>query len=356
MRRRDVAIVILAGGQGSRFWPMSRTDHPKQFLNLGDSHHSLIQSTVERLESLVERENIVVITARHLVNLVHEHVPGVKVLAEPFGRNTAAALALGACWLKAQGFKGAMISLPADHTVAEKKNLISTLERAVAVALSEDQLVTVGIPPERPDTAFGYIQKGAARGEKIFEVKRFFEKPSEDRAKRYLESGDFYWNSGMFAWRPEVYLDALEQFLPEMSLSFKSLHLNREGEPDEGELERVYGEVESISVDFGVMEHAKNVTVVEADPYGWSDVGSWDAWADHFSKDQLGNLLHGDCVAIEGQGNVVSAAGRFIALVGTDDLVVIDSDDAVLICPRSRVQEVKKVVEHLKSIGRDDLV
>ncbi|MCI5064382.1 NTP transferase domain-containing protein [bacterium] len=352
-----IAAVILAGGQGARFWPLSRKAHPKQFLSLGESGESLIQATVSRLEPLVERERIVVITAEHLVPLVEEHVPGVQILAEPFGRNTAAAIALGAQWLSSQGFDGVMFALPADHAVKSSEKLIETLERAVAVAEADDSLVTIGIRPERPDTAFGYIQRGDSRGEKVFAVRRFFEKPNAQRAQQYLDSGDFYWNSGMFAWRPSVFLDALKEHLPEMYREFQQVQFPEKRSDVSQVVEELYDKIESISVDFGIMEHAKNVQVVEAADYGWNDVGSWDAWAEHFERDRDGNLLKGDCISLEGENNIVSSSsGRFVALVGTEDLVVIDSDDATLVCPRSRVQDVKKVVQFLEKQGRKTLI
>ncbi|NBW39379.1 mannose-1-phosphate guanylyltransferase [bacterium] len=362
----EVAAVILAGGQGARFWPLSRKDFPKQFLSLGESGDSLIQATVKRLEPLIPRERIVVITAQHLVSLVEEHTPGVQILAEPFGRNTAAAIALGAKWLSDQGFDGVMIALPADHAVKSDEKLIQTLRAATALAASSDELVTIGIQPDRPDTAFGYIQRGAPleqessgtnSGGRVYSVKRFFEKPNERRARQYIESGDFYWNSGMFAWRPEVFLDALERFLPEMYAEFCAVEFPAECEQVTDVVEGLYSRIESISVDFGIMEHAKNVKVVEAFDYGWNDVGSWDAWAEHFQGDSEGNLLKGDCISLDGSGNIVSSdSGRFVALVGTEDLVVVDAKDATLVCPRSRVQDVKKVVEYLKKQKREELI
>lgn len=362
----DVAAVILAGGQGARFWPLSRKDFPKQFLSLGESGESLIQATVKRLEPLIPRERIVVITAQHLTALVEEHTPGVQILAEPFGRNTAAAIALGAKWLSDQGFQGVMIALPADHAVKDGGRLLQTLQAATTLAAENDELVTIGIQPDRPDTAFGYIQRGAQvdgcegesePGGRVFSVKRFFEKPSERRARQYLESGDFYWNSGMFAWRPEVFLDALHQFLPEMYAEFQAVEFPADCESVTGIVEELYSRIESISVDFGIMEHAKNVKVVEAFDYGWNDVGSWDAWAEHFQRDSEGNLLKGDCISIDGSGNIVSSnSGRFVALVGTEDLVVVDAKDATLVCPRSRVQDVKKVVEFLQQQKREELI
>jgi mannose-1-phosphate guanylyltransferase len=348
MNNSNISIVILAGGQGSRFWPLSRSTLPKQFLSLGSSGESMIQATVSRLERMTPREQMVVITSESLVDLVNEHVPGVKVLAEPCGRNTAAAIALGAKWLTSQGRTGVMITLPADHAVQDPDNLVNTLKLAAKVASDSDRLVTIGISPIRPDTGYGYIQRGALEHDNVYAVKRFFEKPNLQRAKKYLESGDFYWNSGMFAWQPEVFMEALKEYLPDMYNSFMNIDFSK--------LAEVYESVESISVDFGIMEHARNVSVVEAYPFGWSDVGSWDAWAEHFTPDENSNMLKGDCVALEGSGNIVSAAGRFIALVGAEDMVVIDSPDALLVCPRSRVQEVRKVVDYLKTRGRKDLI
>lgn len=348
--------VILAGGQGSRFWPISRKRNPKQFLSISSSGESLIQATARRLVPLVGEDNIVIVTNTLHEQQVREQIPYAHLLVEPVGRNTAPAILLAARWVKENRPGHVMISAPADHAVSSEENLRRTLSEVAELAADSPYLVTVGIEPTRPDTAYGYIQRGGEIGDRSFHVKRFFEKPSLERAEQYLDQGGFFWNSGMFGWRPEVFLDTAEEFLPELVQKFRELQPKDSGEFSEEEIAQLFEDIEGVSVDFGVMEHARNTAVVLAHPYGWNDVGSWDAWAEHFSKDSQGNLLHGDCIALEGQGNVVYSESRFVALVGAEDIVVIDAGDALLVCPRSKVQEVRKVVEYLNDEGREDLV
>ena len=357
----NISVMILAGGQGSRFWPRSRAKHPKQFLKHGSSGRSLIQGTVDRLEKFVSRENISVITAASQAALVEEHVPGVTILAEPFGRNTAAAVCLGAFWLQAQGFDGAMILLPADHAVEDEDRFIETLQIAAKRAIESEDLVTIGIPPQKPETGYGYIEKGSALSDSVSAVKQFCEKPDIERATQYVESGNFYWNSGMFIWRPSVFIEQVKMHLPKMhsafsGFAFSDFSLQKRKVPTPAALDSLYKSVQATSVDFGIMEHAERVSVVSALSFGWSDVGSWDAWADHMQQDDGGNVLDGDVISLKGSGNIVSSADKFIALLGVEDLVVIDSPDALLVCPKERVQEVKEVVEYLKGAEREDLL
>ncbi|MCB0334440.1 MAG: mannose-1-phosphate guanylyltransferase, partial [Bdellovibrionales bacterium] len=351
-------VVILAGGQGARFWPISRMKRPKQFLSISATGESLIQATARRIVPLVGEENVLIVTNSLHEEGIREHVRFASLICEPVGRNTAPALGLAALHVAHENPETVMVCLPADHAVSDEKKLRETLQAAIELAADTDTLVTVGIPPLRADTAYGYIQRGAPvpghTGSYV--VSRFFEKPNQVRAQKYLDSGDFYWNSGMFAWRARVFLKALEQNLPEVHEGLLSIkeHIGTEREA-EVTLE-AFERMENISVDFGVMEHAKNCSVVQALPYGWNDVGSWDAWADHFEKDEEGNLLHGDALAIDSEGCVLYSTDRMVALVGAKDLIVIDAGDSVMVCPRDKVQDVRKIVKELRVRGREDLI
>ena len=351
-----VKIVILAGGQGARFWPLSRMKRPKQFLSISKSGESLIQATVRRVEPLAGKENIVIVTNILHEPLIREHVPFAKILSEPTARNTAAAIGLTAIHLAKEDPKTVMVNLPADHAVQSEEKLRETLSEAIQVASSNDFLVTVGIEPSRPDTAYGYIQRGDTVSGNCYRVKRFFEKPNLERAKKYLDAEDFYWNSGMFVWRADVFLQALEEFLPDMYSQLMRIAPVIGSDREQSVTEEIFEEIQGVSVDFGIMEHARNCVVVEARPFGWNDVGSWDAWAEHFEKDSDGNLLHGDALALESERNVLYSHDRLIAVVGAKDLVVIDSGDAVMVCPREKVQDVRKIVQELKKRERKDLV
>jgi mannose-1-phosphate guanylyltransferase len=348
-------VVILAGGQGSRFWPMSRSKKPKQFLSLGSSGKSLIRATADRVATLVSEENVWVVSNEQLKPLIAEHVPWAHVLCEPCARNTAPSIGLAAIELVSKDPKAVMIVLPADHSVANEDALNEVLREAVQIASTQDVLVTVGITPTQPNTGYGYIKRGGLLSGKAFRVNRFFEKPSLERAIKYLESGDFYWNSGMFVWRASEILRAIRDNLPDLYRVLEEYQLlSVQGKNEEAQA--VFAKAESISIDFGVLEHAKNGVVIEAGNIGWSDVGSWDQWAAEFKHDKRGNHIQGDAVVIDSENCVVNAVHRMIAVVGGQDLVVVDSGDALLVCPRGRVQDVRKVVEELKARGRSELI
>lgn len=352
----EIKVVILAGGQGTRFWPVSRMKFPKQFLSISESGESLIQATARRIEPLASKENIMVAT-----NVVHkeqiiEHVPYAEVVAEPVGRNTAASIGLSALHVAKKNPETVMIVLPADHVVENEAKLRETLWEAIELAADEGLLVTVGIKPTRPDTAYGYIKRGAALKNKGAMVARFYEKPSLERAVSYLESEDFFWNSGMFVWRASVFLDAVREFMPELHQGLMKIEPALSTDNEERVVKEVFDGLESVSVDFGILEHARNCAVIEARPYGWNDVGSWDAWAQQFDADQDGNVSHGELLSLGAKNCIVYSPKRPVAVVAAQDLVIIDGEDALLVCPRDEVQDVKKVVQLLKDKNRKELI
>ncbi|MCB0317453.1 MAG: mannose-1-phosphate guanylyltransferase [Bdellovibrionales bacterium] len=355
MSETKVKIVILAGGQGARFWPISRKTSPKQFLSISTSGESLIQATHSRTFELSTMGNPLVVTNVLHQKLVKEHLPNAEIITEPVARNTAPAIGLAALFVRKQDPDAVMISLPADHAVSDNRKLRDTLEIAVKHASDSDDLVTIGIKPSFPNTAYGYIKKGTELSSDCFKVSRFFEKPNQERAQNYFDSGNYYWNSGMFIWKASAYLDAVEKFMPDLYQALNRID-GALGTPQQDQLiQSEFEKLESVSVDFGILEHANNCVVVQASDFGWNDVGSWDAWAEHFSKDSNNNLLHGDVLAIDSKNCTIHSDHKITAIVGAKDLVVIDSGDALLVCPRSRVQDVKKIVEELRRIGRDDL-
>ena len=352
----QVVTVILAGGQGARFWPISRMARPKQFLSISESGESLIQATARRVEPLAGPKNLMVITNILHEPLIREHVPTATVISEPFKRNTAAAIGLAALYVRRRDKNAVMVSLPADHAVKDEAKLIKTLRQAVALASEQETLVTIGIEPTGPNTAYGYIRRGAKISDRAFQVARFYEKPNADRAKQYLESGEYYWNSGMFVWRAQVFLDSLQEFMPDLYQGLVQIDQAIGTPAEQATIAAIYQKMESISVDFGILEHARNCSVIAAEPFGWNDVGSWDAWAEHFELDAEGNLLHGDAMVIGSKNCIVHSRNRFTAVLGGTDLIVIDSGDALLICTRDRVQDVRDVVDKLKELGRDKLI
>lgn len=356
MAQTKVCPVILAGGSGTRFWPVSRSDKPKQFLSITGSGDSLIQATVKRLEPLAARQDMLVISNVKHQALVEEHIPGVHILAEPQARNTAASIGLGAIWLQKNRPNSVMAVFPADHHIQNGDLFRERISQAADIAASSDSLVTIGIAPTSPNTGYGYIRRGKSTSKGAFSVTRFFEKPNLARARQYLEDGDYYWNSGIFLWRPEVVLAGIKEHLPQLWSGLEKIKAALGTKHEAAVIAEVFGQIEGISIDFGLLEHAKNCMVVEAGGLGWNDVGSWDAWAEHFKTDNEGNLLSGESLALDSKNCVVYSNNRLIAILGCSDLVVIDSKDALLVCPRNRVQDVKEVVTHLVSTGRSKLV
>lgn len=351
-----IRSVILAGGQGARFWPISRKHRPKQFLSISSNGESLIQATARRIEPLCGKDKLYVVSNAMLAPLIREHVPHAKVISEPVARNTAASIGLAALYVEQEDPKGVFACFPADHAVKDEAKLLAVLREAASIAAAHDVLVTIGIKPSFPHTGYGYMKRGTPIAGNGYQVSRFYEKPNLERAKRYFESGEFFWNSGMFVWRADVILKAFKEFMPALYQGLMRIKPVL-GKPEEGKVvAEVFEGLESISIDFGVLEHARNCALLAADHFGWNDVGSWDAWAENFRPDEMGNLLHGDALVLDCKNCVVHSEKRFTAVIGAQDLVVIDSGDALLVCPRSHVQDVRRVVDELKKRNRDNLI
>ncbi len=354
----DAVVVIMAGGHGSRFWPLSRSKLPKQFLALGGTTESLIQATARRMLPVVGESRIKVIANQSFSSLIREHVPNAAIIVEPEARNTAACIGLAAvcALLEAGGTDPVLVMLPADHTVSDEGKLQEAIQDAIEVARSQDVLVTISIPPTHPHTGYGYIKRGAHLQGRAYKVDRFYEKPSLERAQKYLEQGGFGWNSGMFAWRASTILEAFRAHLPTMHAGLMAISAEMAAAADPSKISSLFAQFESISIDFGVLEHAKNCVVIDAEPFGWSDVGSWDQWAESFSADERGNLVQGDAVVIDSSSCVVRSNDRLIAAVGLKDVIIVDSGDALLVVSREHVQDVRKVVTELKARAREELV
>jgi mannose-1-phosphate guanylyltransferase len=343
----------MAGGSGTRFWPASRRHRPKQLLALAGKR-SLLQQTVERMHPLTPPEKVLIVTGRAHAAAVKEQTPLVpedQILAEPMGRNTAAAAGLAAAWVARQNPEAVCLVLPADHLITDEALFLETLGRAAQAAREEDVLVTLGLTPRYPATGFGYIETGEILDHGAPQVSRvlaFQEKPDLATAEGYLQSGRHLWNSGMFAWRAEVLLAEIAAHMPELSSGLEELspHLGTAGQDQA--LAEVYPKLPSISVDYGVLEKSSRMRVVRAD-FGWSDVGSWDAMAEIWPSDPSGNFcLKGRTLTLEAKGNVVEAGERLSVLLGVQDLVVVVTDDVLMILPKDRAQEVRRVIDLLE--------
>jgi mannose-1-phosphate guanylyltransferase len=359
--RDSVLVVVMAGGQGTRFWPVSRASRPKQFLSISDDGESLLQATVRRVQSLVSAERTWILSNETLKPLINEHVPGARVVCEPVARNTAACIGLAAVHALAhlKGEDPCLVVLPADHAIKDEAKLCRALQIGCECAKARDVLVTIGIPPNHPHTGYGYIKSGRVVSGRVSRVERFYEKPSLERAQKYIESGKYLWNSGMFVGRSSVILQAFQDYLPEMHAGLMAikalLESGSEVESAKG-IQRIFDGFESVSIDFGILEHARNCVVVEAEEFGWNDVGSWDQWAENFAHDGEGNLVKGDALVIDSRGCVVQSNNRLVAVVGLADVVVIDTGDALLCVGRESVQDVRKVVEELRRRGRTEML
>ena len=351
----DVRAVILAGGSGSRLWPLSRQQFPKQFLNL-EGEESLLQGTASRLQPLIPSGDVWVVTGMaHATGEAYESLAAFNTIMEPEGRNTAPAIAVAAALMAdLSGGDPVLAVLPADHVIKRGEDFRQRLALAIQEA-EKGCLVTFGIAPTRPDTGFGYIQAEAG-GDEPRDVLRFVEKPDAGTAERYLAEGGYYWNSGMFVWRASTILDEIQTHLPEVHAV---LHEMREawngGEPWQDVITREFGRMPSISIDYGVLERSSRVRLIPCD-IGWSDVGSWDAVHDIAEHDEHDNAITGDVLAIDCQGSLLRSEDRLLAAVGLEDIVAVETADAVLLTRRGESQRVREVVDVLKQRGGSEHV
>lgn len=342
--------VIMAGGIGSRFWPMSRQSCPKQFLDILGTGRSFIRHTYERFAKIIPNENFIVVTNRRYKEQVLEHLPELKesqVLCEPIGRNTAPCIAYAAYALRRINPSAEMIVSPADHLILNEEEFIRVVEGALDFIASNGALMTIGINPTRPETGYGYIQRSSM--DKISAVKCFTEKPNREMAQAFLDCGEFLWNSGIFIWSVKEIIRALERYLPEHSALFTSIEQEL-GTPNEAAaIERVFSECKPISIDYGVMERADNVYVHSGD-FGWSDVGTWGSVYQQSRKDRYANATCGDDVYVYDTRNslIATPKGKVAVVSGLKDYIVVDTDDVLMICPKSEEQNIKSFIEDVK--------
>ncbi|MBC8386152.1 MAG: mannose-1-phosphate guanylyltransferase [Candidatus Cloacimonetes bacterium] len=348
--------LIMAGGVGTRFWPLSRESNPKQFLNIL-SDRSMLQMTVDRLISKIKIEDIFIVTAASQVELTKKHLPDLpmeNMIIEPFGMNTAPCIALSASYLArkyAQSEK--MIVLPADHLIAFKDDFLASLEVGEESA-ELNNLVTFGIKPNYPATGYGYIEAGEQVDEQLFLVKQFKEKPDLETAQQFLEAGNFFWNSGLFMWKIETILQAYHDYLPKVSLILEEINKKWDSNGLQADFSEEYAGMPKLPVDIGIMEQAEKRVVIPVD-YGWSDVGSWKALFDISEKDENGNVLNCNNELIDSKNNYVNS-NKFVSLIGIESLVVVESEDVLLITNKDRSEDVKQIVEKLKKDNKTDLL
>ena len=352
--------VIMAGGSGTRLWPLSRQKYPKQALKLV-GEKTMFQYAVERITSIFPLEQILVVTRVEHAPILMEQVPNLPIenfILEPEGRGTAPAIGLAAVHLQNRDPNAVMAILTADHFISRTEHFCQVLSAAEGIA-SDGSFVTLGIQPETPSTGFGYIQQGSSLGEmngfKFFAVERFTEKPDPTTAEKMVSTGNFSWNSGMFIWRVDRILEEFERQMPAFYTQLMTVKHAIESPDYTSQINRIWPKVSKQTIDYGVMEGARNVVVIPVE-IGWTDIGSWGALFDLLPSDQNGNVLIGNNLNIDSENTLVFGNKRLVSIMGVKDLIIIDTPDALMVCSREREQDVKTIVEALKSTDQAELI
>jgi len=351
--------VVMAGGSGTRLWPRSRESRPKQFHSL-TSDRTLLQETIARLDPAITLENTYVIAGRTHVKAIKEQLPDLpddQIIAEPSSRNTAPAVGIMAVILSRRDPDAIMLVLPADHFIAKADRFRSLINTAEKVIQQKDGILTIGIKPTYPETGYGYIEidheVGEFDGEIVYRVASFKEKPDPDTAKEYVASWRYLWNSGMFVWSAKTILELFKKHAPDIYEGLEKFSAAL-GTPNESAvLHEVYKEFPNISVDYAILEKAENVLVIPAD-IGWSDIGSWAALHELLSFDEGSNVVIGRHVGIDTHNCLIHGGSRLIATLGLDNMIIVDSDDVLLICPKGRSQDVKRLIDKLRKTGKTE--
>lgn len=350
-------VVIMAGGKGERFWPMSKSNMPKQFLNLIDPAKSMIQLTVERVTPLVDFKDIYVVTNESYKNIVCEqlnNIPRENILFEPFGRNTAPCIGFACSVIKKRYENANVIVLSSDHAIENNKIFIENLKKALECSIDKN-IVTLGIVPNRIETGYGYIKLGESFNGS-YKVEKFVEKPCYELAKEYYESKNYLWNSGMFIFQNEIMIDSFKKFMPKLYKSLSKIESVVDSNQFNEVLKVEFENMESISIDYGVMEHAENIYVVPCS-CGWDDVGSWLSVSRLRNCDDDGNINDGNNLLLDSKNNIVLNTDnkKLIALYGLENYVVVNTNDTILIVPKDKTPEIKKLISEVKTKKKEYL-
>lgn len=350
---KNTYVAIMAGGIGSRFWPVSRVGHPKQFLDILGTGKTLIQQTFERFAHLVPAENIYVVTANEYLDLTREQLPQIpeaNILGEPFRKNTAPCIAYISFKLQQLNPEASLIIAPADHLILQEEKFLSVCTEALQFVNEKNALLTIGIQPTYPNTGYGYIQHEVAEAAPgVYKVKTFTEKPNLELAKTFLSSGDFLWNSGIFIWKVTNGLHAFQQYMPEMYDLFSGEAEKLNGAEEKAVIETIYPQCPNTSIDFGVMEKANNVYVIPSQ-FGWSDLGTWNSAWENMEKDYFDNAVAGEKVIVFDSNKCVVHVPdeKLVVLQGLEDYIIADTQDVLLICKKEKEQAIKEYVAEVK--------
>ncbi len=352
--------IVMAGGAGTRFWPASRETRPKQLLPLGKDGEILLRATVRRLASVIPSDRVYIATNRRIEKAVQELLPDVpkaQILAEPAPRNTAPCIGWATAAILRRDPEAVIAVLPSDQTIDDEAAFAKSIQLALESGAS-GSITTIGVVPSRPETGFGYIEVGDAVSEGVKRVARFVEKPNLETAKGYLAGGKHLWNAGMFFFRAQTMIDALGKHMPKLAEGLRAIDEAETKGNGTSVVDELFPKFESVSIDYGVMEKESGLRVVPGD-FGWSDLGSWESAWDLAKRDDNGNALDEGTIAVDSKGLLVrnlskTAGKKIIALVGLNDLVVVETDDAILVLPRDRAQDVRLIVDQLKKSGAAD--
>ncbi len=353
--------LIMAGGSGTRFWPRSKAVKPKQYLNIF-GEDSLLQSTIKRFSNFTEYEDIYIVSGKSQAKVLEEQTPELpkeNLIYEPVGKNTLPCIGLAAMFAEVDNPEGIMVVSPSDHLITDENLFKNTVLTAAKIADEKNGIVTIGITPTYPATGYGYVQTAeeinAGDAIKQFKVERFVEKPDEKTADSYLKQGGFFWNSGLFIFKVSVFLDSVKQFAPNLYNDLKKIQAEIGKETFEPTLDTIYRAVESISVDYGIMEHAKNIYLVEGS-FDWNDLGSWESVYLTDKKDENGNAGAGEAILLDTKNSYVYSDSGLVAVVGLDDVVVVQDGNTTLVCKRDKTEDVKKIVEQLKAGKKNEFL
>jgi len=353
-----ITPLIMAGGIGSRFWPLSSNKKPKQFLNLIDDQRNMIQLTVDRIKEIADSEEIFIATSENYKEDVEKYLPEIpseNISIEPMRRNTAACIGLAALHIEEKYPEAIMLILPSDHLISNNDEFINTIQSAAEIAEAGDNLVTIGIEPTRPETGYGYINYNQNQFKKAYEVNKFTEKPDLKKAVEFIKSGNYLWNSGMFVWKVKTIRKMFKKYMPELDQALENIK-DVIGTAEEKEvIYQEFKKLDSISIDYGIMEKADNIYVVPGS-FGWDDIGSWSSLAKIKETDEAGNVVKGRHLTVKTNNSIIQAKDKLIAAVGMEDVIIVESEDAILVCNKDNDQDVKELRNLIAEKGMDHLL
>lgn len=352
---KNIYAIIMAGGSGTRFWPLSKQNRPKQFLDVLGTGQSLLQMTFDRFAAIIPSENIYIVSNEKYEQIIEDQLPKLnsdQILLEPFQRNTAPCIAYACYKIASINADAIVVVTPSDHAIFKEKAFYEVINEAIGEVEKEDKLITIGVTPSRPETGYGYIQYQTENAGKIKKVKTFTEKPEAELAKKFIESGDFVWNAGIFVWNVKAIQQAFVNYLPDLDETFSQLSADYFTSEEKKKVDEAYSQCKNISIDYGIMEKAKNVFVVLGD-FGWSDLGSWDSLFDVSQKDENGNVIEGNTLMFNSHNCLVKAPeDKLIVVNGLDNCLVAYHEDAILISKNGSDKQFRAIVNEVK-MNRD---